>query len=387
MSRTVGIPPGFINKLDPDQRKFIITAVGRAFYDEFLTAHGKHLFVFGTTGSGKTNKGYAFLDWLKHLETQIWISSGKTGETLPLLCMDRKVQIVVPDGCDVIIEERVNGRWQQIPDHPKVIPVPNPRAMLESISPGSWKNGNRVRDTITILEIRNAFSRRVLAVQWIAELFEEIAVGLREGWLTVILPATIHIDESQWTLAGQRISNDADRSRASEVIAENSLECRSGGLREILYAQGHNNIPPTARENMLFHCICRGGDVRPEENRKLAEWCRYAPQRNPPSPQYFATDQGRFVFESNHNGWGDSYPPTVPWRFRLYPLRVEDRNWIRKCRVRYVGKHDQKPIESEAKEECLPELGRFSALAIQPEKTDPGPAYNRWNSDCIEGEP
>ena len=99
MSPTVGIPIGFLKKLDAIQRKFILTAVGLRFYAEFLLKYGYHLFLFGTTGSGKTNKGYAFVDWLKHLELQIWFDSGKQGEILPLLCMNRKVRIVLPLGC------------------------------------------------------------------------------------------------------------------------------------------------------------------------------------------------------------------------------------------------------------------------------------------------
>ena len=107
-----GIPPGYLEKLDEVQRIFILRAWGRRFYWEFLTAYGKHLFIFGTTGSGKSNKGYWLVDWLKHLETQIWFDSGKQGEILPLLCMDRKIRVIVPTGCDLIIEERVNGKWK-----------------------------------------------------------------------------------------------------------------------------------------------------------------------------------------------------------------------------------------------------------------------------------
>ena len=364
------IEPHWMAKLNDAQKAFITTATGFAFYDEFLTQHGKHLFIFGTTGAGKTNKGYAFVDWLKHTETQIWVSSGKQGEIFPLLCMGKRVEILVPDGCDIVIEERIGGKWQRIKEHPRVIPVSTPQDMLASITAGSWANGNQTHDQITVLEIRNAFYSRAKAVMWVADFFEALAMAAREGKINKILPASLHLDESQWTIVGQRISNDAERNKASEVIAENALELRSAMVRLILYAQDYCNIPPAARENMLFNLLCRGADVRTEENRKLAEWCKYAPWRRPASPQYFATDQGRFVFESNHNGWGDSYPPEKPWRFRRYPLSEADREWCQRIRMRYIGKHDQKPIESEIKEECLPELGRFSAMAIPPEKIE-----------------
>ena len=92
--------------MSEEQKTFLKAAVGHRFYDEFLTQHGKHLFIFGTTGGGKTQKGYAMMDWLKHLENQIWFDTGKTNEILPLLCMDRKVRIIIPTGTDIRIENR-----------------------------------------------------------------------------------------------------------------------------------------------------------------------------------------------------------------------------------------------------------------------------------------
>lgn len=367
MGHTVGIPNRFLSKLDANQRVFLITAVGRRFYEEFLCAHGKHLFIFGTTGGGKTQKGYAFVDWLKHLETQIWFDTGKTNEILPLLCMSRKVRIITPTGTDVIIEEYQNGKWQRIANHPEVIPVASPQDALASISPGSWDaSRHRVRDTITIISFRNGFSKKESAVTWVAEFFEYLAEWCRLSKMPDIFPAAIHVDESQWAMAGKRISGEGERSKASEIITENALELRSAGIRLVLYAQAHNNIPPPARENMLFNVLCKGADVTPEENSNLSKWCRHAPHRTPHSPMQFSPWHGRFVFEN-----GDSYPPKTPWKFRLYPLDEADRIWVSKLRVRYEGRHDAKTDENEIEEECLPELGRFSAMAIPPEIEDP----------------
>lgn len=366
MSRTVGISPGFLAKLDEVQKTFILRAVGRRFYDEFLCQHGYHIFTVGTTGSGKTNKGYWLMDWLKHLETQVWISSGKTSETLPLLFMDRKVQIIVPSGTDVIIEELAGGRWTRIEDHPVVIQVESPRAMLNAISAGSWSKGrHRVRDTVNILEVRTAFKDSKKAVLWIAEMFQNLAEMLRDGELSDIAPVTIHIDESQWAIAGKRISNEPERMKASEIITENALELRSALFRLAIYAQGHNNIPPPARENMLFHLLCKGAEVSSDENSSLAEWCKYTPNRDPPSPAQFKKYHGRFIFEN-----GDSWPKDRPWKFRKYPLDPEDQERINHMRVRYVGKHDMKTEEDEITEE-LPNLGRYAALAIPHEMIEP----------------
>lgn len=402
MSRTVGINPAYLAKFKPFQSEFLISGVGRAFYDEFLTAYGKHLYIFGTTGSGKTNKGYAFIDYLRHLETQVWISSGKLGEIFPLLCMG-KVRIVVPSGVDVSIEERVKecnacggtgytldnsgnisgacercegtgefNKWQRIKDHPEVIPVDTPAAMLTAIGRKKKEETNNhwYPATITVFEIRNAFRKKENAIRWVADMFSELADAAREGTLRPILPMTIHVDESQWSMAGTKVSSEAERTRASEIIAENALELRSAWIRLVLYSQAYKNILPTARENMLFTLLCRGANVHTEENSKLAVWCQHNPNRRPASPQYFRTEHGRFVFESNHNGWGDSYPPETPWKFRLYPLEESDRKWVSGLRMVFTGKHDEKTNADEIQEECTPEFGRYSHLAIPPEKQE-----------------
>lgn len=383
MARTVGIPTGYLDKLKPFQQEFLITAVGRAFFDEFLTKYGRHLFVFGTTTSGKTNKGYAFLDYMKHLENQVWVSSGKYGETLPLLCMDRKVRIVVPSGVDVLIEERKDGKWQKIENHPEIIGVETPAEMLMSIAPMEYdQNRNYHPTTITILEIRNAFRKSTNAVAWVASMFETLAEWAREGKLKRKLPMSLHIDESHWAIAGSRVSSEPERTKASEVIAENALELRSAKVRLVLYAQSYKNILPTARENMLFNLLCRGAYVSSDENNKLSRWCNYSVGQRPPSPQYYQANQARFVFESNHNGWGDSYPPDKPWTFRLYPLDEKDREWCAGLRISFVGKHDEKTEMDEINEEILPELGRFSAMAIPQEIRDEI-IFSRWSEGVL----
>jgi hypothetical protein len=386
LGRTVGIPNKYLDKLDASQRKFIIsTGYGLRFYDEFLTQHGKHLFIFGTTGSGKTNKGYAFVDWLKYLETQIWFDSCKTKEILPLLCMNRKVRIITPTGTDISIEEYRDRKWQKIPDHPEIIHVSSPYDALSSIATGYFSiNGikttdhsRRFRDTITIISFRNAFSKKELAVAWVSEFFELLAERLRESTLPDITPASVHVDESQWAMAGKRISGEGIRSKASEVITENALDLRSNQIRLVIYAQDHMNIPPAARENMLFNVLCRGADVTSEENGNLSKWCRFVPERDPPSPMQFQPYHGRFVFEN-----GDSQPPRNPWHFRLYPLEEADRKWIRGLRIRYTGKHDTRAEIYETTEECLPELGRFSAMAIKPGKQEK--IISRWESEGVK---
>lgn len=381
MARTVGIDPRYLAKLDPSQRDFLISpetaSVGLRFYDEFLVKHGYHLFIFGTTGSGKTNKGYAIVDWLKHLETQIWFDSCKTNEILPLLCMDRKVRIITPTGTNIIIEGYTNGKWDRIDNHPDIVQVSSPYDALTSIGEGSWSaSRHRVKDTITIISFRNAFKKKELAVLWVSEFFELLAERLRQSTMPDITPAALHVDESQWAMAGKRISGEGNRSKASEVITENALDLRSNQIRLVIYAQGYTNIPPAARENMLFNILCKGADVNADENGNLSKWCKFHPARSPPSPAQYQPKHGRFVFEN-----GDSYPPKNPWSFRLYPKEERDRTWIKRLRVRYEGKHDDRTPEDEKTEELLPQLGRFSAMAIKPDEAEK--IISRWGSEGI----
>lgn len=365
------IPTKFLDKLSDVQRAFILTAVGRRFYHEFLIAYGKHIFTFGTTGGGKTQKGMWCVDWLKYLENQIWFDTGKTNEILPLLCMNRKVRIIIPSGCDLVINERKDGKWQKIENHPLVIKVSTPYDALSAIATGSFIDGHHItKDTITIISFRNFFSKKELAVQWVAEFFEQLAERCRLSTMPNIFPASLHVDESQWAMAGKRISADGERSKASEVITENALELRSAGIRLVLYAQAYTNIPPAARENMLFNVMCKGADVSSDENGNLSKWCKLYGDWLVPSK--FRPWHGRFVFEN-----GDSYPMSQPWKFRLYPLKEEDREWIKRCRVVYEGRHDIKTGEQEIETECFPELGRFSALAQKPEVQ--AMVESRWN--------
>jgi hypothetical protein len=332
--------------------------VGRKFYDEFLKEHGKHLFIFGTTGGGKTQKGYEMVDWLKISENQIWFDTGKTNEILPLLCMNRKVRILIPSGCNLFIEERNGEGWVQIGNHPDIVRVSSPYDALDSIATGNLHT--RKKDTITVISFRNFFSKKEMAVLWVAGFFEQLAERCRLSKMPDIFPASIHVDESQWAMAGKRISADGERSKASEVITENALELRSARIRLVLYAQAYTNIPPAARENMLFNILCKGADVSSDENGNLSKWCKLYGDWIVPAK--YRPWHGRFVFEN-----GDSYPLEKPWKFRLYPLDENDRRWIKGLRVRYEGRHDITTGEQEIETECFPELGRFQALAIKPE--------------------
>ena len=365
-----GINPDYLAKLDERQQRFAITGPGKMFLDDFIWLRGNHCFVIGTTGSGKTNKGYWLVDWLKHTETQIWMDSGKSDEILPLLCQGMKVRIIVPKFSDVSIEERKNGTWQKIENHPEVIHVATAGEAWDAIKVSWDKTRNKTYDTINIFCFRNAFWTAGARAAWMTGLFQNLADRSRLRTMPAIFPFTLHFDETQWAISGKAVSNDADRTKSSEVITENVLEIRSAGGRIVAYSQGFKNLPPAMRANLVCTILCRGADVNSDESKKLAPHCNPAPWVK--RPANFAKKEGKFVTED-----GRASPTDRPWPFRLYPKSEEDRQWIKKCRVSYDGFNDQRPEESDIEEECFPELGRFSALAVQPEIQ--AVAESRWN--------
>ena len=371
MSRTVGINPEYLKKLDPIQAEWAITGPGRMFLDDFVWRRGNHCFVIGTTGSGKSNKGFWLVNWLKFTETQIWMDSGKSDEILPLLCMGMKVRLIVPNYSTVRIQERINGRWEQIKNHPEVIHVSSASDTWDAIRGHSWSESNhKVYDTINVLCFRNAFWTPSARAKWMTELFQSLADRTRLRMMPGIFPFTLHFDETQWAISGKAVSTDSERQRSSEVITENVLEIRSAGGRIIAYSQGYKNLPPAMRRNLVCAILCRGADVGPDDSKTLSPHC------NPPlwvrRPANFKRSEGKFITED-----GRASPTDRPWPFPLMPKNEDDRLWTERCRVLYDGFNDQRPEEADVEEECFPELGRFQALAIKPEI--PEMVESRWN--------
>lgn len=353
MSRTVGINPKYLAKLSERQRKFILTAVGLKFFDEFITRKGNHLYVMGNTGSGKTQKGYWLVDWLRHTEGVIWISTGKTDEILPLLFMGAKVRIIIPGDSEFCIDGPLDNP-------PEIIRVKTAGEAWHRVKSFEWdEQRHRKYNIINILEFRNTLSPDIRA-EWMAELFSSLAEWTRLGTMPPIFPCSIFIDESQWVLAGTRITRNHERTAAAETVTENALEIRSAGGRLILFAQSHKNITPAIRENMLCAILNRGAMVDTTENPAWAQAC--GGQEGVKRTMHFQQDEGRFVFDDGH------YYPKSPWKFPLFPLDEQDREKIRSLNVRY-GRRYTGPTQEEAdQEELIPELGRFSAMAIPPEK-------------------
>ena len=225
---------------------------------------------------------------------------------------------------------------------------------------------------INIFEFRQTITEKDgKRSQWMNELFESLAERTRAGTMANIFPCTIYLDEAHWLLAGSRITKDNVRLRNASVVIENVLEMRSAGCRFVMFAQSYKNIQPAIRDNLLCTILCRGAFVDSEENASLSQHCRMRPD-----PTRYHPNEGKVVYSD-----GTAIPIVKPWKFPLYPICACDRDWIKHVQLKYGRKHGEYSQQEEIKEECLPQLGRFSHMAIPPEKQDA--IINRWNAEGV----
>jgi len=368
--------PEYIEKLSYSQEEFLKTGVGVKFANEFVLTKGSHLFIVGNTGSGKTQKGYWAMDWLNHTENQIWISTAKSSEILPLFCIRdvrspngyKKVRVIIPKGAEFNIKE--DGL--DIPHPPEIVEVSTPSEAWDAAKVTYPDGHNKGFEYINIFEFRQTITEKDgRRSQWMIDLFESLAERTRAGTMANIFPCSIYLDEAQWLLAGSRITKDNVRLRNSSVVIENVLEMRSAGCRFVMFAQSYKNIPPAIRDNLLCTILCRGAFVDSEENASLSYHCRLKPD-----PTRYRPNEGKFIHAD-----GTAYPANQTWKFPLYPICKCDRDWIKHVQLKYGKKHGEYSRQEEIEEECLPELGRFQALAIKPDVQEA--VQSRWNAEGV----
>ena len=352
------VPKGYSDKLDPGQQAFLKTGHGRFFADNFLFMKAEHGYVIGPTGSGKTNKNYNLVNWLKYTEVILWISASKDDDIIPLLFMGLPVNLIIPKYADVDI----TAGGKRIENHPCKSFVNDPSDVIYAIK----------KDHINILEVRNAFWSRPALLDWMIEFFTIIADWTRRGTMPPILPPTgtrgqtkitVFLDESQWLIAGSKVTNDPKRAKTTEIIGENMLEIRTYGWRFVISSQGFTNIPPAIRDNMACKFLCNNAMV--DDPPELRFHCK------PNIPGWrgtasFKRNEWKFVSRNDKASPNDR-PMPVP----LYPKDEHDREQAKRMRVVYAKTyHDQPPASAEAELECTPDLGRYAALAIPPEERE-----------------
>jgi len=368
-----GINPAYLDKLEESQRAFILTAPGKHFADNFLFIEAEHGYVIGPTGSGKTNKNHNLCNWLKYTETILWISASKDKDILPLLFMGLPVNIIIPKyaGIEITLDRK--------PFHENLTYsyVTDPSDIFYAIK----------GDYINILEVRNAFWSRDNLLDFMIAFFKQLAEGLRQGNIPRIRPnlkdggkskVTVIIDESQWLIAGTKVTNDPKRVKATEEIAGNMLEVRTYGWRFVISSQGFTNVVPLIRENMPAVFLCANAQV--PDVPSLRYHCTPPPHLMHTPTSRFKRNEWKFVDRQ-----GKAIPNTRPQPVPLFPKREEDRELMKRMDIKYARTyHDRPPESAEPEAECFPELGRFSAMAIPPEKAEP-PTISRFGQVINDG--
>ena len=353
-----GINPAYLERLDESQRKYILTASGKFFADNFIFVPAEHGYVVGPTGSGKTNKNHNIANWLKNSEVILWISASKDKDILPLFFMGLPVNIIYPTGAGV----EITYEGKPYTDNVSYTCVNYPSDVFDAIK----------CDHINILEVRNAFISRAALLEWMTEFFRVLADGCRRGNLRRIYPphytradttkATIFIDESQWLIAGTKVTNDPQRVKATLEIAGLIMEVRTYGWRFVISSQGFTNIITIVRENMPCVFLC--ADAQVPDIPKLNYHC------NPPRwlgikpTAKFKKNEWKFISRN-----GKAIPDIRPMPVPLFPKDPEHRKMIERMDIRYARTFHDEQGEAE-QEELFPELGRFQTLATPPEQED-----------------
>jgi len=368
--RMRGILPGYLDKLDEGQKAFILTGPGKFFADNFIFIPAEHAYVIGPTGSGKTNKMYNLVNWLKHTEVILWISASKDNDIAPLFFMGKPVNIIVPRyaGIEVTLDKKPvdNVTYSEVND---------PSDVFYAIK----------KDHINILEVRNAFYDPDKLLDWMIQLFTVIAEWTRHGQMPNFYPPnvmhkrktkiSVFIDESQWLIAGIRVTSNPKRTKATELITENALEIRTYGWRLIIAAQGFTNTPPALRENMACVVLCNNAEI--EDPQRLRIHCKPGMNSIWKPTSLFKRNECKFIDRN-----GECIPKKNPIAWPNYPKDPEDRKKAERIKIKYARTyHDRPPKEAEQETECFPELGRFQAMAIPPEAQSA--IINRWQ---YEGE-
>jgi hypothetical protein len=364
-----GMNPLYLEKLDEKKQEYILTGSGKFFADNFIFVSAEHGYVIGPTGSGKTNKMINLVSWLLHTEVIFWISASKDQDITPLFFMGLPVNIIIPKYSD--IEITLDGN-----------PLPNitysrvsePQDIFYAI-----KN-----DHINILEVRNAFLDRNNLLDWMIELFKLIAEWTRIGKMPKFYlensrdsirksKISVFIDESQWLIAGSKVTNDPRRSKATEIISENALEIRTYGWRLIIASQGFTNIPPVIRENMACTFLCSGADVK--DPPKIRNQCFPTITGCVPTALY-KKKQWKFL-----NRQGAANPQFKPKSIPLYPKDPTDREMADRIKIKY-GKtfHDQHSDSEEIQFITpFPDLGKLKDQLIEDTSFINVENTNRYN--------
>lgn len=313
----------------PARRWLTETIMGQSLWHKVLNVKGCHVGLLGNPGSGKTQKEYWLVSYLKNIETIVWIDSCKDEEIIPLFGMGKPVNVIIPHGMKI----EITG----VDVVPTIREAFMPDLMWDMIEPGA----------INIISIRPYFYSEKERSRFYAGLFKALSrkAYAKSFQKRGIDRMTVVVDEAQQILPSTAYTHDQQRLEAAQDVTSNILEVRAFGIRIVTGTQDYINIYPSARRNMPARILCHGANVKSDESRLLNRLCRYA--------ESYTVAQGLFVFPD-----GDYVPRSCPWSFPYFPKPPG-------ASVDYIGRFDQ-PEEKDDQSELMPDLGQFSSSAIPP---------------------
>jgi hypothetical protein len=304
------------------------------FEKAFIRTSGEHLIGIGITGSGKTQKAYRILRYLKDLDTIVWFDSGKSGEILPLFDVGLPVNVIIPEGVEIRFRGVVPAKIQH---------SPLPNTIWGFIEPGM----------INVIAIERYFDDVEKYALYIANAFRELIRSAQRDTLPrAVLPMSIFYDEFQDVCPGMNATLGANHQYAARIVAFNLKKLRSCGVRVCAFAQNWTDILPAARRQFSWILVCRSAYFE-RDQPQLQAYNKFFNK--------IKTNQGILVFPSKI--WSGR------WKFHLYerpPGSAVD--YIGTCEYEKKAKHGGG--DGPTRKESLEILGRLISNLVK----NPGPS-------------
>jgi hypothetical protein len=264
------------------------TGLGNAFNTRFIFDRGVSLLGLGQTNSGKTEKSYTIDSRLIHQgkETAYILDCGKPDEINPLAMMGLPINIIVPTGCRVNIEN--------CPVEVTQVEAPTAES--------SWHLAKRHH--LNIFSFRSFIMDDTDYGKYLADFFgkllHETMQGRRHLKEFIHTPAFLKCDEFHEICPSNRLIENNEQRKAAAKIAKVLKKLRSSEMRICAYDQSYRDIYPAARTQFPFLLLSRQPGLDPHELWDL----NYNFSRLP-------TKKGIMVFPE-HNWCGR-------WEFNKFP--------------------------------------------------------------------
>jgi hypothetical protein len=218
----------------------------QVFKNRFLMDPGQSLLGAGQSGSGKTEKSYTIDKWLIKYghETPYVIDCGKPDEINPLSMLGLPLNIIVPSGCEIIIEN--------CPCQYQIHESPTAEASFAYAK----------RGYTNIFSFKSFFYDVKHYQRYLSDFFGKLLFETQHGRRHIDMfmhtPAFIKMDEFHDICPSNGNMEDVTaQKRSCARIAMVLKKLRSSKIRVTAYSQAQKDIYPAARRQFQFHLLSR----------------------------------------------------------------------------------------------------------------------------------